>query len=304
MYPAKVLLAVTVVSSLLLGCGADLQGDEAPVPLDTQSAAIAGGFDVRGSRLVPYMVSVQQELYGYTSHACGGTLIGQGWVLTAAHCAYDAFTQTMPLPPSMLSVVIGDLDLVSVDPSARHAVTEVVIHPGFAPRLFDNDVALLRVATAPRAALAYDREHSAAFPYADGLTLGWGMVTLTEVPPLPAPPAYLPPHFYGGSDQLQGLVVHSLSTAECKSRFAADEPEIAALVSDRHVCIASVLPGERGVCQGDSGGPLVVYDRRQREFVVAGVTSFGAHECGSSSHPQVFTRISSFADFVHQTTGF
>lgn len=271
--------------------------------LGTRSSAIAGGFDVPWPALAPYMVSVQQEIAGYTSHACGGTLVADGWVLTAGHCVYDAFTQTMPLPPSMLSVVIRDFNLAQVGEGARRAVTQVVLHPGFRPGSFDDDLALLKVLDAPDHALPVDLRPGIARPHAEGLTLGWGMTHLVPMPPLPAPPVYLPPSFFGGSDQLQGLAVRTLSTGECKSRFEPDEPEIAALITDRHVCVHAILPGDRGVCQGDSGGPLVIFDPRQRGFVLAGVTSFGAAECGSARHPQVFTRVSSFASFIRETTG-
>ncbi|OQR69818.1 transmembrane protease serine 3-like [Tropilaelaps mercedesae] len=58
-----------------------------------------------------------------------------------------------------------------------------------------------------------------------------------------------------------------------------------------------------GICQGDSGGPLACLvreskdSRYQRVFVLAGLSSF-TKKCGSSLYPAVFTRVSSYLDWI------
>lgn len=46
------------------------------------SNRIVGGFEIDIEE-VPWQVSLQI----YSSHFCGGSIISQNWILTAAHCA-------------------------------------------------------------------------------------------------------------------------------------------------------------------------------------------------------------------------
>ena len=51
-------------------------------------------------------------------------------------------------------------------------------------------------------------------------------------------------------------------------------------------------------CRGDSGGPLVCFDRGV--WVLEGITSSGRTDC-FPLQPSVFTRVSSFVDWIHST---
>lgn len=59
------------------------------------------------------------------------------------------------------------------------------------------------------------------------------------------------------------------------------------------ICI-KVINGA-GPCSGDSGGPLVLADG---PHTVVGVSSFGSEKCGSGV-PAVFTRVTSFLNWIH-----
>ncbi|XP_076341801.1 clotting factor B-like [Tachypleus tridentatus] len=55
---------------------------------------------------------------------------------------------------------------------------------------------------------------------------------------------------------------------------------------------------DKDVCWGDSGGPLAVeVDNR---WIVLGVVSFGRSECAEESWPSVFTRVSSYLDWIQE----
>lgn len=74
---------------------------------------------------------------------------------------------------------------------------------------------------------------------------------------------------------------------------------------DHQLCARGALQGNlrQDTCQGDSGGPLQVKllgNGRMTSFIV-GIVSFG-RICGSNE-PGVYTKISSFKDWIESTVG-
>lgn len=70
--------------------------------------------------------------------------------------------------------------------------------------------------------------------------------------------------------------------------------------SDEQFCAG----GEDGVdsCRGDSGGPLMLSTFQSYEkWTIFGIVSHGPSRCGTKNMPGIYTNVSSYVSWIHQT---
>src|SRR5690606_17685833 len=97
---------------------------------------IVGGYDTYITHH-PWQVSI---LYS-GSHICGGSILSDTWVLTAAHC-------TVGVSAASLQVAAGVSYRSQIGVSGQLVdVAEIVRHPDYVSAVSGNDVALLRLDT-------------------------------------------------------------------------------------------------------------------------------------------------------------
>ncbi|CAM4837998.1 unnamed protein product [Rotaria magnacalcarata] len=65
---------------------------------------------------------------------------------------------------------------------------------------------------------------------------------------------------------------------------------------------SAVNGGGKDTCQGDSGGPLMYYSNVYRQWVVAGITSYGTG-CGLANYAGVYARASMYIDWIKSIVG-
>lgn len=98
--------------------------------------------------------------------------------------------------------------------------------------------------------------------------------------------------------KLHEVDVEVIDPQECKSVYTS--LQVAAFtIGDTEIC-ATGPAGGKDSCFGDSGGPLVVPASNARGYVQVGIVSW-CPQCGNPLFPGVYTRVSSFSDWIKQS---
>ncbi|KAL0962755.1 hypothetical protein UPYG_G00344930 [Umbra pygmaea] len=261
----KALCSVTLLVALL-STGSDAQFSECGMPpLNTK---IVGGQDA-ASGSWPWQVSLQSAGF----HFCGGSLINNQWVLTAAHC----FSSTH----ANLKVVLGLQNLQGSNPnSVSQTVSQIIVNPNYNSDTQDNDLCLLKLSS-PVTFTNFIRPVCLAAPgstfYAGTTTwvTGWGNIG-TGVS-LPAP------------SNLQEVSIPVVGNRRCNCNYGVGG------ITTNMICAG--LAGKDS-CQGDSGGPMV--SQQGGRWIQAGIVSFGKG-CALANFPGVYTRVSQYQDWINST---
>ncbi|XP_059548171.1 prostasin isoform X1 [Myotis daubentonii] len=258
------------------GLGAEGAGPEASCGVASQ-ARITGGNSATPGQW-PWQVSILFD----GIHVCGGSLVSEQWVLSAAHCFPREHHK------DDYEVKLGAHQLDSYTPAAEvRTVEKVISHPSYRHEGSQGDIALLRLSS-PITFSRYIRPiclpaANASFPNGLQCTVtGWGHVAPSVS--LQAPRI------------LQQLEVPLISreTCDCLYNINAKPNEPHSIQQDM-VC-AGYVEGGKDACQGDSGGPLSC--PAGGLWYLAGIVSWG-DACGAPNRPGVYTLTSSYASWIH-----
>lgn len=208
---------------------------------------------------------------------CGGALISDTWILTAAHCLNG-------MGPSQVEAYVGVTDQNRVTRDQQVQVSQVIINPGWNPSTYSSDLALIGLAApvvtgaSVQPALLPLVQDSNAWPAAgeQATISGWGSTTLS-----------------GSSSPLLRAATVQILTSPTDPKCGEYGTSF---VPGNHLC-AGLPQGGIDACQGDSGGPLTV--AYNGAAVLAGIVSSGTG-CADPRYPGLYTRVTSFLPWLRQ----
>ncbi|XP_075982020.1 trypsin, alkaline C-like [Anticarsia gemmatalis] len=220
---------------------------------------IVGG-SVTSIENYPSIVAVLQSFNNVFEHICGGSIINQRSILTAAHCL---------IPRTVERFRIRAGSTTSNSGGTVYILSNIFNHPDYGN--MDNDISVLRTASLIVYSNVVQRATISGpnYPLGDNEEVwaaGWGATS----------------HQGPWSEELRHVQVWTVNQARCRLRLG---------VTDNMLCAGWLNVGGRDTCSGDSGGPLYHHG------VVVGVTSFGIL-CADPRYPGVYARVSRFSEWI------
>ncbi|KAH8413554.1 hypothetical protein KR009_012273 [Drosophila setifemur] len=271
-------------------------GNKNPVSPDQER--IVGGINAS-----PHEFPWIAVLFKSGKQFCGGSLITNSHILTAAHCVARMTSWDV----TALTAHLGDYN-IRTDFEVQHVSRRIkrlvrhkgfefstlvsniyirniyrILHPNYLNYSQHNDIAILTLSEP----VPYTREiqpiclptsssqQSRSYSGQVATVAGWG--SLRENGPQPS--------------ILQKVDIPIWANAECARKYGRAAP---AGIIESMICAGQAA---KDSCSGDSGGPMIINDGGR--YTQVGIVSWGIG-CGKGQYPGVYTRVTSLLPWIYK----
>nr|7TPP_B Chain B, Activated factor Xa heavy chain [Homo sapiens]7TPQ_B Chain B, Activated factor Xa heavy chain [Homo sapiens] len=231
---------------------------------------IVGGQECKDGECPWQALLINEENEGF----CGGTILSEFYILTAAHCLYQA---------KRFKVRVGDRNTEQEEGGeAVHEVEVVIKHNRFTKETYDFDIAVLRLKTpitfrmnvAPACLPERDWAESTLMTQKTGIVSGFGRT-----------------HEKGRqSTRLKMLEVPYVDRNSCKLSSS--------FIITQNMFCAGYDTKQEDACQGDAGGPHVT--RFKDTYFVTGIVSWG-EGCARKGKYGIYTKVTAFLKWIDRS---
>lgn len=208
---------------------------------------------------------------------CGGSLISDRFIMTAAHCTSDGgkAPDVIRLSEHQFSQPNNKFE--------QFQIAQIIRHPDYKLPALYNDIALMEL----RGTVEFKL-------YLRPACL-WQLPTINET--MATATGWGRTNYLGnGSDILQKVELNLVANPHCNAEFPSSRKLLQGII-ETQMCLG-YPDGSRDTCTGDSGGPVQVrYNFLDTAvYHIIGITSFGI-ACGTTT-PGVYTRVSSYIPWI------
>jgi len=248
------------------------------LPLEQQVGIgrIVGGEEASDGEF-PFQVSLRSIGALGATHFCGGSIINENWIVTAAHCCANQ-------SPFSMHVVAGGIKLNNFENEEEpRDVDSIISHPSYISSTISNDICLLKL----KESLEWtDFVQPINLPESMQQTEAGTMVTVTGWGTLSEGAFNLP-------NVLHKVTLPVVSDEECDRAYAS-----AGYGTEENMICAGLPEGGKDSCQGDSGGPFFLNEEGNPTLL--GIVSWGIG-CARAGYPGVYSEVSYHIDWIMST---
>ncbi|PIK38899.1 complement factor B-2 [Apostichopus japonicus] len=229
----------------------------------------------------PWQIYIEIE-----NKICGGTLIEESWILTAAHCLFGNVTF------EAFAGIVNRFD----GSRKKLQVNQTILHPDYDNVTKSHDIALIQLRKPVKlsflirkACLPDPAKENRLLTVGAAVVTGWGHNGVVQneqkVPKIP-------------QRYLQELTLQLRRRDECETSLDGNKEEE---WFDETMTCAGYLGRQVGPCSGDSGGPLLKNAKRgdSRRWTVIGVTSWGIG-CALQNELDFFANVPHFVPWINE----
>lgn len=218
--------------------------------------------------------------------ACGATIIGKKWLLTAAHCLHPKANPQKHFQPANLRIRAGLINRKNSSLAKELSVQSIVRHEHYNSSTFHNDIALIqlkddikfeptiRPICLPPAKGKLEKDSDFYKPRKEAFAIGWGVEG---------------PGSSVSAEHLKQLKMSIGSEKDCRNND----------IGNYHPNLMMCSKAKVGdTCKGDSGGPLMQgVHREENVWTQVGIVSWGKEECSNNTY-SFFTDVSYYVDWI------